>query len=142
MFEKGREAGLVDLVERYGKNFRMHLAGSAKSVVGQPVVFATADPKVVRTVLMNRAHSVVRPSRYQLARWLPFMDGVLFMHGDIWRKHTAAILPVFAPSNFERFVAAMHVATTERVAAAIKQAGEDPNGLGIDMLPLAKVSRR
>ena len=135
LFNQKREHGLVELVQAHGKNFRMHLDGSAKAVAGGSVVFATADPTVVRSVLMDRVHSVKRPSRYFLARFLPYMDGVLFMHGKIWRKHTETILPVFAPSNFERFVAAMHHATVTRMAAAFKRDGQNP----VDMLPLAKV---
>jgi len=146
VFEARKDRGLVELVQRYGKNFRMHLTGSAKGVAGASEVFATADPAIVRKVLMDRVHSVVRPPRYALARWIPYMDGVLFMDGPVWKAHTAALLPVLAPSNFEKFAKAMHLSTERRMAmveesvrAANAAKGSAQPFFEVDMLPLAKV---
>ena len=76
---------------------------SSKCVVdalGQARVIATADPKLCKALLMSRVHTEKRPERYRLARKLPGMDGVLFQDGEIWKRHTRALLPVFHGSNY------------------------------------------
>lgn len=123
-----RERALVDLPLKYGsKNFRLYLDDHMSGIIDQDSVFATADPKIARAMLMGRKHAAVRNRRYTVARNLPYNDGILFMQGDVWKRHHSAMLPVLQGPNFGAFAGRMFEATKREVATW-------PDGATVDLV--------
>ena len=100
----------------HGKTFMLHVTGVWRGYFGQPQIVATCQPELARELLRNRAHAEVRAERYKAGMFLPGLAGVLWMEGEPWREHTAALRPVFHGANFGR-----HAASFAREAHACLQ---------------------
>lgn len=134
--------GALELTQRRGKTFLLHVTGIWKSYFGRAQVVATSQPELARELFLKKEHSELRAERYgavggrspstpptrlpfhaavltgshrcaarvlavELRRrrarqgmFLPGLAGVLWMQGEPWRKHTAALRPVPCPPTF------------------------------------------
>ena len=96
------QQGWVDLVLQYGNS---HMAQTG---------LATCDPDIVNTLLMDRIHTQERSGIYKFtSRLVPGSPGVLFMDGDSWKKHVAAVMPVFTKANIEAYGKCIHETVTD-----------------------------
>ena len=98
------ERGWVELVRQYGDSWRFQ-----GSVV-------TADPRLVRPLLLEPAHAMCRSSVYELFAKLPGADGVLFKDGEPWRERVKALMPVFNRANVDLYAGLLHREATARFA--------------------------
>jgi cytochrome P450 len=79
-------------------------------------ILVTADPVLVRALLLSKAHTARRSRFYVASRYLlPGLDGVLSMDGDVWKRHSRALAGLFQPSNVARHLAGMHAAAVTHV---------------------------
>ena len=106
-FLERRGAGLVELALKHGDTFFLHLDGEG-NYNGTRRVVATCSPALTKEIMMNRAHSDLRAPEYHVARWLPGVDGVLFMEGEPWKRHTRVLVPALHGSHIARSEGAMH----------------------------------
>jgi cytochrome P450 len=93
--DRGQQAW-VELALRYGKTFR------------HGNVVATCEPELVRTLLMNRVHTGVRPPTYKMLAKLPGANGILFLDGDSWLTRMRALVPVLHARNVDSYADAIH----------------------------------
>lgn len=85
---------------------------------------ATADPALIKPLLLNRGHTLGRSWLYRLfAKWLPSSDGILFMENEDWKKRHRAFTPLFSSSNVSGYnLAMLQQAVAEASAVASLQA--------------------
>ncbi len=104
-FDRHGAGAWLDLVLRYGPTFEAQRT------------FFTADPEVVRAVLMERPHTVRRstPHRF-ISRMTPGSAGLLFMDGEVWRRHLRAVTPAFRKQHVEGFSGAIAAQTRSHAA--------------------------
>jgi cytochrome P450 len=126
--ERGQHAW-VELTQRYGKSFRC----------GGMVM--TCEPDAVHALLMDRAHTEVRPPIHRLMARLPGADGILFMQGEPWLKRTRAAMPVFHQRNVDSHARSLHE-TTLAHAARWQRLGPRPDLYdAVQQLGVASVMR-
>jgi cytochrome P450 len=105
-FKAERELMLAPLVQAHG--LTCELEG----------YLVTAEPRLVRALLNERRHTATRSRWYRLSSWvLPGMDGVLNMDGEVWRRHTRALLPLFHSAAVGPLGKAIHEAAARHAAA-------------------------
>jgi hypothetical protein len=87
-------------------------------------MLATADPALIKPLLLNRGHTLGRSWLYRLlAKWLPSSDGILFMENEDWKKRHRTFTPLFSSSNISNFTVAMvQQAVAEAAAVSSLQA--------------------
>lgn len=128
LIEDEPERAPLLLAQRYGvKTFVLHLSGVWRGYFGRERVVATCQPELARELLLNRAHTEIRADRYKAGLFLPGLAGVLWMDGEAWKQHTAALRPVFHGANFGRHAAVM-AREAHRVISSWP-AGTDPRDL-------------
>lgn len=107
LIEQDPVLGSLTASLRRGRTFVLHVRGVWRSYFGRSQVLATCEPALARELLNNRAHSDIRAERYKAGMLLPGLAGVLWMEGEPWKAHTAALKPVFQAANFGRHAAAL-----------------------------------
>ena len=99
--KKGQQAW-VDLTFRYGKTFRSN------------GLVLTCEPEVVRTLLMDKAHTEVRSVVHKLLARFPGANGILFLDGDPWLKRVKAVMPAFHRNHVDGYAASLQKLTLDR----------------------------
>lgn len=101
-----RDDAFLALVRDYGRTF------------AYDGVVATADPAIMKAVLLSRAHSLGRSIMYRLiARLMPWSDGLLFAAHDEWRKRHNLFTSLLSSAHVKQFTCAM--STSALIVAAL-----------------------
>ncbi|MFO0558346.1 MAG: cytochrome P450 [Polyangiales bacterium] len=94
------------------------------SFVASTGELCTAEPALVESFLMHRAHTEHRAKAYRLAaKAMPGADGLLFQDGEPWKEQLRAVMPIFHHERIDAFAAT--VADTLRTFARRAPDGAD-----------------
>jgi len=106
-------------------------AAGAATVVAEGGLVATADPGLVRRLLLSRAHSVGRSVVYRLVAWvMPAADGMLFAADAEWRRRHSLLTPLFGGAHVARFAADVFAAGARAAEGALRPEGGEEGGEG------------
>lgn len=105
IIRQNQHRGWADLSVQYGKNFIFQ--GS----------LVTSDAALVRTLMMEREHTLQRSSVYKFMSWLiPGAPGILFMDGEKWHQRVQAVMPVFTRANIDQYAKTIHDTVRENIS--------------------------
>ncbi len=100
----------IDLLREYGTTCELE------------ETLVTADPVLAGALLTRREHTEKRSRFYKiLSRFaLPGLHGILNMEGEEWKRHNAALLPIFATANVAKHADVMARTAQRHVAAWLR----------------------